>query len=550
MKDDRIREYVFPKRIMRTDGKVSNSENLLKERPLQIATAESELARFDGVSHIILDFGSEYCGGVRILTKRTVYEGKENAHISIRIRFGESVTESCAKLGEKNATNDHSVRDTTVLIGSHSDMEFCNTGFRFIRIDFPEGAAADIKAIVAVVYSRDLRRVGYFVCDDERLNRIYEVAARTCSLCMQSYLWDGIKRDRLVWMGDMHPEMLAVYALYGRDKCIEEALTFVTDRYRLPSFINDKPSYSLWFVIVLYDWYFRTGDRKILEKFYGYVKKLFDVIDGFIDENGETHFKGYFFDWPTHGAVNSNEGGSTDSKIGVLALLHIAIEKAEKIFSVLGKDSGKLLEIKSRLNGKKEEKPSFKQSAAFNALKDNVFGTEVADFLTAGGGKGLSVFTSYYILKVIAECNRKEKAFSILKEYYGAMIDKGATTFWEDFNLEWVKGTGRIDEFPKEGEEDIHGDRGDFCYKGFRHSLCHGWASGPVPFITEYLLGIKIKEAGCRKIEIEPFLPNGVNEAKGAFVTPYGLVETEHKRAGEKIVTTVRAPKEIEIIKK
>lgn len=45
------------------------------------------------------------------------------------------------------------------------------------------------------------------------------------------------------------------------------------------------------------------------------------------------------------------------------------------------------------------------------------------------------------------------------------MPDKGATTFWEDFDIGWVKGTGRIDEFPPKGEEDIHGDRGDYCYK-------------------------------------------------------------------------------------
>ena len=68
---------------------------------------------------------------------------------------------------------------------------------------------------------------------------------------------------------------------------------------------------------------------------------------------------------------------------------------------------------------------------------------------------------------------------------YGAMLDKGATTFWEDFDLAWVEGSGRIDEFPQNGEKDIHGDYGAYCYVGFRHSLCHGWSAGVIAFMKE-----------------------------------------------------------------
>ena len=55
----------------------------------------------------------------------------------MRIRFGESVTECCSELGgEKNATNDHSLRDFKTNLVKFSDMTFGNTGFRFVRIDF------------------------------------------------------------------------------------------------------------------------------------------------------------------------------------------------------------------------------------------------------------------------------------------------------------------------------------------------------------------------------------------------------------------------------
>ena len=32
---------------------------------------------------------------------------------------------------------------------------------------------------------------------------------------MQEYLWDGVKRDRLVWLGDMHPEVMTVQSVFG-----------------------------------------------------------------------------------------------------------------------------------------------------------------------------------------------------------------------------------------------------------------------------------------------------------------------------------------------
>ena len=81
-----------------------------------------------------------------------------------------------------------------------------------------------------------------------------------------------------------------------------------------------------------------------------------------------------------------------------------------------------------------------------------------------------------------------QNMYAIIKEYFGGMLSRGATTFWEDFDVAWLEGSGRINEFPEEGQKDIHGDFGAFCYIGFRHSLCHGWASGVLAFIIEQML--------------------------------------------------------------
>ena len=73
-----------------------------------------------------------------------------------------------------------------------------------------------------------------------------------------------------------------------------------------------------------------------------------------------------------------------------------------------------------------------------------------------------------------------------MKEYYGGMLSVGATTFWEDFDIEWLNNSARIDEVVSNDKKDIHGDFGDHCYKGFRHSFCHGWSSGVIRFIMEH----------------------------------------------------------------
>ena len=38
---------------------------------------------------------------------------------------------------------------------------------------------------------------------------------------IQNYIWDGIKRDRLVWIGDIHPEASTVYEKRGIDMLLD-----------------------------------------------------------------------------------------------------------------------------------------------------------------------------------------------------------------------------------------------------------------------------------------------------------------------------------------
>ena len=81
-------------------------------------------------------------------------------------------------------------------------QEIGNSGFRFVRIDvLGDSTELQLKEVRAISTFRDIPYLGSFRCNDERLNRIWKTGAYTVHLNMQEYLWDGVKRDRLVWVG-------------------------------------------------------------------------------------------------------------------------------------------------------------------------------------------------------------------------------------------------------------------------------------------------------------------------------------------------------------
>jgi len=536
IRERRVTDYIMPVTIKAVSGNISNVETLLTKKLPQIGISEPDCMSAEGAGYVILDFGRELSGGIRILAYRA------DGNRKIRIRLGESLTETCAELigstSGATATNDHSLRDFETNLTSSSDMKFGDSGFRFVRIDFFEGAAIMIKNIYAAYEHRCLERKGYFECSDPVINQIFETAAYTVELCMQTRLWDGIKRDRLVWIGDTHPEMLSIISLFGTDDCIEEALEFARNEAPLPMFMNDIPAYSLWWLAIIGDYYKHNLNTDFIKREKDYILSLVSLIDSLVDSEGTLNFKGFFLDWPT--------ADKPENKAGVYALCAYAIEKTKIIYKALGENIEILDGILGRLN-RTLDGGAYKQLNAMRVLAGFVKPGDALPLLIEGGPKGLSTFMSYYILSSIAMAGRTRDALDIMKKYYSGMLERGATSFWEDFNVEWLEGSGRIDEFPEDGQKDIHGDFGEFCYKGFRHSLCHGWASGPVPFLMHHILGVTVLESGCKMLRIKPDLC-GFDFVRGAYPTPYGPINIELKNDSGKTKIKYRAPKGVKVI--
>lgn len=483
------KELVMPV-CVKVSQAVLNPERLLEEREACVSFRDDCSAAFTGEgAYVVLDFGKELCGGVRLIT------GSTPGPARVQITFGESLTEACSSIGEKNATNDHSPRDFQAVLPSLSDLTFGASGFRFAKIRLLSDGPVYIRNIFAVNTLPYIEKEGFVKTGDGELNRIIDTAAYTLKLNLQNgYIWDGIKRDRLVWSGDLHQEILLSVYLHGDHRNITNSLRFLREETSPGAWINGIPAYSAWWVLNLCDYYRLSGDRAFFEESRAYALAVLENIDRCVSSDGEMdfsvakHFMPYFLDWPTL--------DTPEAKIGTAALL---VYMAKTYLRM--EENSACRSLISKLSAYLNMDCSYKQIRAFQILAGRDPAGQ-AEFLEKNGAEGFSTFMAYYILKADAMAGGKNM-LPMIKEYFGGMLSRGATTFWEDFDIRWLEGSGRIDEFPAEGQKDIHGDFGAYCYQGFRHSLCHGWSSGVLAFLIEYMIGLTLEQGG-EKFTVSP----------------------------------------------
>ena len=554
-RDSRVRDYLLPTRILWQSPTqscvVANPEALLKPFSGQVTTETRDtcVLRHQGKPPgILLDFGRELHGGIQIAVADLGPGSRNSKTTRERVRFGESASEAMSELGgEPNASNDHAVRDQVIFVPWLGTVEVGNTGFRFARLDLVEvDAFVSLRAVRAVFVHRDQPRLGSFRCNDERLNRIWDTAAWTVYLNMQEDVWDGIKRDRLVWIGDLHPEARTIAAVFGNSPLVPASLDLVRDETPLPRWMNGISSYSLWWILVQRDWYWQQGDIEYLRRQQSYLAGLVNELARHIDADGrETLPEMRFLDWPS----SENKAAI---HAGLQSLMVLAFDAASEIGVALKDDTvqAKCTEALARLRRHVPDHGGSKQAAALMALAG--LGDSVKlnqEVLAVDGAKRLSTFYGYYVLQARAKAGDYAGCLDVIRQFWGGMLDLGATSFWEDFNVDWLPNAARVDELVPPGKKDIHAAYGGYSYKGFRHSLCHGWASGPAAWLSEHVLGIHFVEPGGKTIRVTPQLGN-LDWAEGSFPTPQGILKVRHEKQPDgKIRSDIQAPPGVKIVR-
>ncbi len=536
-----MNEYRMPRRIL-LEKNTENTGNLFEERDLQVIYGgyddKSQYAHIEKGGFILLDFGKELCGGIEMAIQ-SIGDGKDSTRC--RLVFGESVMEALSEIGVKNATNDHAIRDMTVEVHSLSFQRYANTGFRFVKIE-PLEAGIYIKAIRAVNEIEDFEYKGSFRCSDSLLNKIWETGAYTVHLNTHEYIWDGVKRDRLIWTGDMEPEVSALRTVFGNVPAIKRSLDMAKQCSPSAQWMNKTATYSMWWMVIHYEMYMHWGNHKYLSEQEEYMTLLCDRIFSWADSGFEAKLNEItgFVDWSSKYSEDEVEGRK--------AVTCIALMCAEKIFGYLDNEEyrRKCAKYLEKIRCDKPERKTNKGISALTVIgrRDAAYAREV---LAGGNAEDMTCFLGYYVLIAKAILGEYKEALDVIRGYWGAMLDAGATTFWEDFDVKWLEDSAGIDCVVPEGKKCVHGDFGKHCYEGFRMSLCHGWAGGPTPFLSEKIGGIEILEPGCKKVKICPNLGD-LEWIDVKYPTPYGLISIFAQKVNGEVVTKIDAPQPIEIV--
>ncbi|MEJ0037912.1 MAG: alpha-L-rhamnosidase C-terminal domain-containing protein [Gammaproteobacteria bacterium] len=489
---------------------------------------------------VLLDFGLELQGCIEITTYSRAARGA--AEPRVRVRFGESASEAMAELGHRGAGNDYAIRDEVQLLPWLGTKTIGPGGFRFVRIDALD--AVSITHVRAVHTVPDIPRAGAFRCSDVKLDTIWDVGAYTVELNAQSHLWDGIKRDRLVWMGDVEPTVRTICAVHGYTDVVPRSLDLVRDHTPRGAWMNGISSFSLWWVLIQETWWLHCGDFEYLESQRGYLLDLLAQLVERMEADGSECLDGMrFLNWPTYADKQATAAG-------LQALLVMAFEAGARLAHVLG-DAGPARQASAcavRARARASEPFGSKSAAAMQVLAA-MSGIEAARrALLSGGARGISAFGGSSILRALGYLGETRAALDVVRAYWGGMIERGATTFWEEFDVDWLEGSGRIDELTPPGKTDLHGDYGEYGYSGFRKSLCHAWASGPTAWLSEHVLGVTPLLPGCARVRIAPNLGD-LAWAEGSYPTPRGPLRVRHKRVADDLVhTTFDAPFGVEVV--
>ena len=494
---------------------------------------------------VLVDFGREIHGNICLQIGNVVGNERPN----LRIRLGESIAETMSR---------PFVQELMAVTGHGTYQTLRKTGFRFVRIDLNEAnTSVDLVAVQAAFRRRDLKSVGSFNCSDERLNQIWEVGADTTELCMQTQLWDGIKRGRRVWVGDLYPAAMVVGAVFGAQQIVEQSLDLIRDESidesGKISWMNEISGYSLYWILIQKRWYLQHGNLSYLQTQAAYLADLVQLLESNIDDDGHESLDGWrFLDW----ATSDNAEAVHEAYQGLFVL---AIRAAFDLCTLL--DESTLRDhcerILRRLSRQILHKSGSKQSAAFMSLAGLVdAGRANRETFSVEPTRGITPFLGFTILQARAQAGDIEGCHDLLRDYWGAMLDLGATTFWEDFDIDWLPQMVPIDQLSggqsangkDANEEDAAKVTCGRFHRGASLSLCHAWSAGPTAWLSEHALGIRPLEPGCRVLLIHPQL-GGLSWAQGTYPTPLGVVRVRHDKTSDGTVKSdFDIPKGIRVV--
>lgn len=475
----------------------------------------------------LYDFGRETFG--RVVLKNPSANGIVN------IYYGESPeealdTEFCETL-DKISFGGGKVTDlaTNVVSDQSGDYTLDNTrAFRYVYVSPENGAEVGDVAMLYEYAPVEYR--GSFKCSDPEINKIWDVGAYTMHLTTREFFIDGIKRDRWVWSGDAVQSYLMNYYLFFDSPTVKRTTRLLRGKDPVTAHINTIMDYTLYWFNGIYDYYLYTGDKEFVKEIYPKMQTLMDYVLSRTNKDGM--LEGLTGDW-----VFVDWADFPMSKQGALSFEQVLFCKsletmklcadivgdtadAER-YAALAKDlRAKLMptfwdESRQALvhnveNGKKSEQVNkfanmfainfdyFDEPVRESVMKNVMLNPEVPGITTP--------YMRFYELESLCGEGLQEQVLKEMKDYWGGMLNEGATSFWEKYNPE-DSGTQHLAMYGRP----------------YGKSLCHAWGASPVYLLGKYYLGVKPIEPGYKEFSITPNL-GGLKWMEGTVPTPNGEI--------------------------
>ena len=338
--------------------------------------------------------------------------------------------------------------------------------FRYVELKIidtsPKWQAVFSNPTVTTETSADSSSFKPLCLKDEKLQKIYNVGIKTLADCMQDVFEDGPKRDRRLWLGDLRLQALADYASFDNTALVKRCLYLfagmTTKEGKISANVFVQPKnipddtflfeYSLFFISVLYDLHQAHPDENLVRELYPTAKKQIDLSLQMFDKDGKLipdEDYPVFVDWSNE--FNKDTAGQAEMIYVLKQFIFLAetigepdINFYREKLTLISRYAKKNLyrpERKLFVTGNEEFNIASQVWMVLSGVMSPEENREIMQTTIREMFPITGIATPYmyhHIVEALFQAGLKDDAVTLMKNYWGKMIDLGADTFWEAFD--------------------------------------------------------------------------------------------------------------------
>lgn len=433
--------------------------------------------------------------------------------------------------------------------------EFTWFGFRYFEII---GNAEP--ECVKVIYA-DVPVSSTFECDNETVNWIYKTFIHTMHCNMHTgHPSDCPHLERRGYTGDGQLTCNAVLTVFDAKAFYEKWMQDIADcqdvlsghiQYTAP-YVRSGGGPGGWgcaIVEVPYQLYKHYGDKKILEKYYGNMRRYIDYLEAHSEYGVVTSDKKGEWclgDWcgpnilyPDRDITSHNQQVVLPAPMVNTYFMVKSLRQMCEIASIIGKDED-IAEYEEKIKYRK----GAITAAYFNAFDDNFImnvqgANSFALDIGLGNEKTYKNMVSYY--KKLGHYDTGIFATDIVTRL---LFERGDSDLAVD--LLTHNGNQGYEHWRRNGATTFH----EYWDSNRSRSHSHPMFGAPVAYIFECLLGIRQAEnsAGYKSLVIEPMSVERFSKMSGSITTPNGVVAVSYKNENGKVKFSITVPENTEAV--